>query len=168
MFLLSLPMLFTFVLPSAVAFKSIVFFTLAQSFSYQLLTLLKTSISHYEILRCYLRPRGPCFCQRAGKSSQWYSRRLSLMMLQKSTVLAACGTACASGPAPDVTVTRSSPSMSEGTPCPSLIVSSMSMNGSNPTMTSINPPVATFTGAANHVSGPVGAALALAVAAFAL
>ncbi|KAL8972112.1 MAG: hypothetical protein Q9183_000723 [Haloplaca sp. 2 TL-2023] len=85
----------------------------------------------------------------------------------QSTVLAPCGTACPTGPAPDVTVTRSNPSMSEGTPCPSLIVSSMAGNASNPTMTGAPNP-APFTGGANQLAGSAGAIVALVVAALVL
>ncbi|KAG7010024.1 hypothetical protein G7Y79_00001g002960 [Physcia stellaris] len=86
----------------------------------------------------------------------------------QSTVLAACGTACPSGPAPDVTVTRSDPPKSEGTPCPSLIVSSISSNGTNPTASGLTPTASPFTGGASHVGGSLGAALAVVAAALAL
>ncbi|KAL8746793.1 MAG: hypothetical protein Q9190_001237 [Brigantiaea leucoxantha] len=76
-----------------------------------------------------------------------------------STVLAACGTACPTGPAPDVTVTRSNPPVPTGTPCPSLIVSSMAGNMSSPTMPGAPSPSA-FTGGANHLAISLGAVIA--------
>ncbi|KAL6720493.1 hypothetical protein ACLMJK_002417 [Lecanora helva] len=81
----------------------------------------------------------------------------------KSTVSAPCGTACPS-PAPDKMITRSMPSMSEGTPCPSLIVSSIGTNGTNPTVSTGSPQPTSFTGGANQVAGSVGAVVAAAVA----
>lgn len=56
--------------------------------------------------------------------------------------------------------------MSEATPCPSLIVSSIGTNGTNPTVTSPQPTA--FTGAANHLAGSVGAVVAAAAFVFAL
>ncbi|KAI4248886.1 MAG: hypothetical protein L6R40_000898 [Gallowayella cf. fulva] len=84
----------------------------------------------------------------------------------QSTVLAPCGTACPSGPAPDVTVTRSNPSVSEGTPCPSLIVSSIKGNSSNPTVTGGPgaPAPSPFTGGANQIAGSVGVVMAAVAA----
>ncbi|KAL9597226.1 MAG: hypothetical protein Q9219_005269 [cf. Caloplaca sp. 3 TL-2023] len=84
-----------------------------------------------------------------------------------STVLAPCGTACPSGPAPDVTVTRSNPSMSEGTPCPSLIVSSMKGNSTNPSATGAPSPTP-FTGGANQIAGSAGFVVAALAAALVL
>ncbi|KAL8803041.1 MAG: hypothetical protein Q9182_003411 [Xanthomendoza sp. 2 TL-2023] len=88
----------------------------------------------------------------------------------QSTVLAPCGTACPSGPAPDVTVTRSSPPKAEGTPCPSLIVSSIKGNSSNPTVTGGPgaPAPSPFTGGANQVAGSAGVVLAVVAAALVL
>ncbi|KAL8783428.1 MAG: hypothetical protein Q9213_004628 [Squamulea squamosa] len=84
----------------------------------------------------------------------------------QSTVLAPCGTACPSA-APDVTVTRSNPSTPEGTPCPSLIVSSMKGNSSNPTATGPpgSPAPSPFTGGANKIAGSAGVVLAAVAAA---
>ncbi|KAL8702262.1 MAG: hypothetical protein Q9224_000087 [Gallowayella concinna] len=88
----------------------------------------------------------------------------------QSTVLAPCGTACPSGPAPDVTVTRSNPPKVEGTPCPSLIVSSMQGNSSNPTVTGGPgaPAPSPFTGGANQIAGSAGVVLAAVAAALVL
>ncbi|KAI4085974.1 MAG: hypothetical protein LQ348_001499 [Seirophora lacunosa] len=88
---------------------------------------------------------------------------------QSSTVVAPCGgTACPS-PAPDVTVTRSNPPMTEGTPCPSLIVSSMNGNSSSPSATGAPPaPGAPFTGGANHIAASAGVLMAAVAAALAL
>ncbi|KAL8930109.1 MAG: hypothetical protein Q9172_000194 [Xanthocarpia lactea] len=84
----------------------------------------------------------------------------------QSTVLAPCGTACPSA-APDVTVTRSKPYMAEGTPCPSLIISSMKGNSSNPTATGAPgaPAPSPFTGGANHMAGSAGVVMAAVAAA---
>ncbi|KAL8675499.1 MAG: hypothetical protein Q9168_000011 [Polycauliona sp. 1 TL-2023] len=84
----------------------------------------------------------------------------------QSTVVAPCGTACPSA-APDVTVTRSSPPMAESTPCPSLLVSSMKGNSSNPTATGApgSPGAAPFTGAANQLAGSAGMVMAAVAAA---
>ncbi|KAL9039894.1 MAG: hypothetical protein Q9180_002255 [Flavoplaca navasiana] len=87
----------------------------------------------------------------------------------QSTVLAPCGTACPSA-VPDVTVTRSDPAMAESTPCPSLIVSSMAGNSSNPMATGVpvSPGTAPFTGAANQLVGSAGLVMAAVAAALVL
>ncbi|KAI4261462.1 MAG: hypothetical protein L6R42_003341 [Xanthoria sp. 1 TBL-2021] len=87
----------------------------------------------------------------------------------QSTVLAPCGTACPSA-VPDVTVTRSNPPVAESTPCPSLIVSSMKGNSSNPTATGApgSPAPAPFTGAANQLAGSAGVVMAAVAAALVL
>lgn len=89
-------------------------------------------------------------------------------MQSTTTVLAPCGTSCPSA-APDKIITRSAPAVSEGTPCPSLIVSSISGNGTNPTAPG-QPKTTAFTGGAQHIAGSVAAAAAAgaAVVAFAL
>ncbi|MCJ1460109.1 hypothetical protein MMC28_010488 [Mycoblastus sanguinarius] len=84
----------------------------------------------------------------------------------QSTVIAPCGTSCPSA-APAKMITRTAPASSEGTPCPSLIVSSIGTNGTNPTVTTGSPSPTHFTGGANHVAGPVGVVVAAAAAAVA-
>jgi len=63
-------------------------------------------------------------------------------------------------------ITRTAPSMSEGTPCPSLLVSSISGagNGTKPMMTGAPSPTS-FPGAANHVAGSMGAVAVAAIVA---
>lgn len=85
----------------------------------------------------------------------------------KSVVLAPCGTACPSGPPPDVTVTRSNPVVPNATNCPSLIVSSIAGNASVPGATA-GPSPPTFTGAASHGVSSSGALLAVGAVVLAL
>ena len=91
-----------------------------------------------------------------------------------TTVLAACGTACPTGPAPDVTVTRSDEPVLEQTPCPSLVASGSGatvgnpMNGTMPSATDLVPTPATFTGAASHATVGFGTAAGLIAAFMAL
>lgn len=66
-----------------------------------------------------------------------------------------------------VTVTRSNPSMSEATPCPSLMISSMKGNSSGPSATG-SPTPAPFTGAANHIAASAGVVMAAVAVALAL
>lgn len=63
---------------------------------------------------------------------------------------------------------RAAPSASEATPCPSLIVSSVAMNGTSPPATGAPKPA--FTGGAHHLAGSFGAVAAVgaAVVAFVL
>ncbi|KAI4134957.1 MAG: hypothetical protein LQ341_005944, partial [Variospora aurantia] len=81
-------------------------------------------------------------------------------------VVAPCGGTDCPPPAPDVTVTRSDPSMSEGTPCPSLIVSSINGNSSSPSAT--GEPPAPFTGGASDIAASAGVLMAALAAALAL
>ncbi|KAL2048082.1 hypothetical protein ABVK25_011067 [Lepraria finkii] len=82
-----------------------------------------------------------------------------------TTISAPCGTSCPSAPA-DKMITRTAPAM-ETTPCPSLIVSSVAMNGTG-VMTGTPPTPSSFKGAANHVAGSVGAVVAAAAVALVL
>ncbi|CAF9940210.1 hypothetical protein IMSHALPRED_001792 [Imshaugia aleurites] len=83
-----------------------------------------------------------------------------------STVLAPCGTSCPS-PAADKMITRSAPPM-ETSPCPSLLVSSVSMNATSGVSTG-SPTPTHFAGGANHVAGSFGGvAFAAAAVAFVL
>jgi hypothetical protein len=84
----------------------------------------------------------------------------------QSILLAACGPACASGPAPDAAVSRTDYSTTSRSACPSLLISSTKTNSSGPVASLAIPPVPTFIGGADkstHLSPlPV---LCLAVAA---
>ncbi|KAL2038924.1 hypothetical protein N7G274_008264 [Stereocaulon virgatum] len=85
-------------------------------------------------------------------------------MAATTTISAPCGTSCPTGPAADKMITRSAAPMATS-PCPSLKVSSVAMNGTG-VMGGASPTPATFKGAANQVAGSVGAVIA--AAAFAL
>ena len=89
-----------------------------------------------------------------------------------TTILAACGTSCPTGPAPDVSVARIDEPVSEGTPCPSLIASGMiggnMTNGTMPTATNLVPSMSSFTGAGAHATAGIGAAAGFILALLAL